>query len=87
MVVKHTMNQRGASLVEYSLLVSLVAILAIGGVRAYGAYVTKPFCRITGAIVSGGNANFYDWTVDQGPGGRPDCVDTTGWGDSVWYTP
>jgi Flp pilus assembly pilin Flp len=29
-------NQRGASLVEYALLVSLIALVAIAGVRALG---------------------------------------------------
>lgn len=78
------MKERGASLVEYSLLVSLIAILAIGGVRVLGANVTRPFCVVTGAIVSDGNANFYEWVPDDGSG-RPDCQNVTGLGNSVWY--
>jgi Flp pilus assembly pilin Flp len=79
------MRQQGASLIEYSLLVSLVAILAIGGVRIFGAYTTKPFCTITGTIVSEGSTIFYEWTEDDGSG-RPDCIEPSDWGgNSVWY--
>ncbi|GEM_PF-2003951 len=84
-VVNRTaMKERGASLVEYSLLVSLIAILAIGGVRVLGVNVTRPFCVVTGAIVSDGNANAYNWLPDDGSG-RPDCQEVGGFGGSVWY--
>jgi Flp pilus assembly pilin Flp len=82
-VISIRMRQRGASLIEYSLLVSLVAILAIGAVRIVGAYATKPFCTITGAIVSEGSENTYLWVPDNS-NGRPDCT-TPEWGSSVWY--
>ena len=79
------MNQRGASLVEYSLLVSLIAILAIGGARAMGAFVTRPFCVVTGAIVSDGNASAYEWEPNN-IDGKPDCIDRSNFSDeSVWY--
>lgn len=41
-----TKNQRGASLVEYSLLVALIALVAIGGVNTLGGTVNEKFVEI-----------------------------------------
>ena len=45
-------SQRGASLVEYALLVALIAIIAIVAVRALGNSVSSQFSR-SAAVISG----------------------------------
>ncbi len=43
-------RQRGASLVEYALLVALIAVIAIAGVRVLGQNVSKQFSMIASAV-------------------------------------
>lgn len=43
-------RQRGASLVEYALLVALIAVVAIVGVRALGENVSTQFSNIGAAV-------------------------------------
>ena len=43
-------RQRGASLVEYALLVALIAVVAIVGVRALGTQVSRQFSNIGSAV-------------------------------------
>ena len=43
-------RQRGASLVEYALLVALIAVVAIVGVRALGVQVSRQFSNIGSAV-------------------------------------
>ena len=43
-------RQRGASLVEYALLVALIAVVAIVGVRALGTQVSTQFSNIGSAV-------------------------------------
>ena len=43
-------RQRGASLVEYALLVALIAVVAIVGVRALGTQVSRQFSNIGAAV-------------------------------------
>jgi Flp pilus assembly pilin Flp len=43
-------SQRGASLVEYSLLVALIAVIAIVAVRAVGQKVSQKFSMIESTI-------------------------------------
>ena len=43
-------RQRGASLVEYALLVALIAVVAIVGVRALGEQVSTQFANIGSAV-------------------------------------
>ena len=55
----HSMQQRfrrdaGATMVEYGLMVALIAIVAIGAVAAIGSGVTNIFCTIAGALGGAG---------------------------------
>ena len=43
-------NEKGASLVEYALLVALIAIAAIVAVRALGSKVSQQFSRVGGQL-------------------------------------
>jgi pilus assembly protein Flp/PilA len=43
-------NQRGASLVEYALLVALIAIVAIVAVRTLGNTVSQQFSAVSNRI-------------------------------------
>jgi pilus assembly protein Flp/PilA len=43
-------QERGASLVEYALLVALIAVVAIAAVRALGTSVSKQFSAINAEI-------------------------------------
>jgi len=43
-------RQRGASLVEYALLVALIEVVAIVGVRALGTQVSRQFSNIGSAV-------------------------------------
>ena len=42
-----TASERGASLVEYALLVALLCVVAVGGVRAVGARVAVSLDSVT----------------------------------------
>ncbi len=61
-------DQRGASLVEYSLLVSLIAVIVIAGVRTTG---TKTQCRYESisAAMSGGSASCGETGYAEDEGG------------------
>jgi len=43
-------NERGASMVEYALLVSLIAIVAIGALQKLGNTTTNQYVKITTAL-------------------------------------
>ncbi len=45
-------RQRGASLVEYALLVALIAVVAIAGVRALGTSVSTQFSAIGSQLMA-----------------------------------
>jgi Flp pilus assembly pilin Flp len=45
-------GERGASMVEYALLVALIAIVAIGGLRALGNQVDGKFNQIQQTLVN-----------------------------------
>jgi pilus assembly protein Flp/PilA len=45
-------NQRGATLVEYALLVALVAVAAIGGITLLGTNTSSKFSSLAGQIGS-----------------------------------
>lgn len=51
-LVRKTDNkrQRGASMVEYALLVALIAVIAIVAVRVMGRQVSTEFSEITSAL-------------------------------------
>jgi len=46
----HTKTERGASMVEYALLVALIAIIAIAALRALGTQVSTNFSEVTSDI-------------------------------------
>ncbi|NMC62199.1 MAG: Flp family type IVb pilin [SAR324 cluster bacterium] len=52
--MKKKHNERGASLVEYALLVALIAIVAITSVRAAGTKVSQQFSEVGNAFVACG---------------------------------
>ena len=45
-----TASERGASMVEYGLLLALIAIIALVAVKAFGSGVSSQFSSITSAV-------------------------------------
>jgi Flp pilus assembly pilin Flp len=45
-----TASQRGAGMVEYGLLVGLIAIIAMVAVKAFGSGVSTQFSSITSSV-------------------------------------
>jgi pilus assembly protein Flp/PilA len=45
-VEENNKDQKGASLVEYALLVALIAIVAIAAVRSLGTSISKQFSTV-----------------------------------------
>jgi Flp pilus assembly pilin Flp len=60
---KNTNPERGASLVEYALLVALLCVVAVGGVRAVGAGVQHNLSYTGEQIGAGG----FDPAAPTGP--------------------
>lgn len=52
MAKKFRKNERGATLVEYSLLVALVAIVALGAVKAIGTQISGSFSKVNTELSS-----------------------------------
>jgi pilus assembly protein Flp/PilA len=50
MQAKFTTDERGASMVEYGLLLALIAVIAIVAVRALGTSVSTKFSTVDSAI-------------------------------------
>ena len=50
-VESNNKKQKGASLVEYALLVALIAVVAIAAVTALGTKVSQKFSQTTSALV------------------------------------
>lgn len=48
-IVKNKKNDRGASLVEYGLLVALIAVICIAAVKLLGQNVSTSFSQIASA--------------------------------------
>lgn len=46
-------EEKGASMVEYALLVALIAIIAIIAVRFLGTEVSETFSRVGSAVTTG----------------------------------
>jgi len=42
----HSSNQRGANLLEYSVLVALICIAVLGSMRAMGKGTSEKFCKV-----------------------------------------
>ena len=51
---RNARNQRGASLVEYALLVSLIAVAAMAILGTLGGSITQRFTEINNSISGGG---------------------------------
>ena len=51
--VRCTTSERGASLVEYALLVGLIAVVCIGAVGFFGGSLSNSFSRSGSSIVGG----------------------------------
>ena len=49
---KNAKNERGASLVEYALLVALIAVAAIAGIRTLGQNVSTSFSTVNSEITN-----------------------------------
>jgi len=47
---KFSSDERGASMVEYGLLLALIAVIAIVAVRALGSSVSTKFSEVTSTI-------------------------------------
>lgn len=54
MVKKDARSERGASMVEYALLVSLIAVVAITAVTTLGTSITGQFTNASNAISNAG---------------------------------
>jgi Flp pilus assembly pilin Flp len=64
-------QDRGASMVEFALLLALIAIIAIIGVKVLGHKTANTFCKVTGHLEEAGNPNLrYNPTTGQ-------CEDST----------
>ena len=51
---EHRRGERGANLVEYALLVAMIAIVCVGAVRALGGTTNEPYSAIESGIRNGG---------------------------------
>ena len=48
------LDDRGASLVEYALLVALIALVCIAAITSLGSTVSEQFSEIDSGLVNGG---------------------------------
>jgi Flp pilus assembly pilin Flp len=71
-------SERGATLVEKALLISLIVVIVILAARMLGARVTKPMCTATGALIYAGdpllNSMPVEWNIDPNTD-LPYCYD------------
>ena len=51
-IVQEEKKEKGASLVEYALLLALIAVVAIGGLRILGGEITTKFSDISSTLRS-----------------------------------
>src|SRR5947209_5712210 len=54
---KFVVAEEGASLVEYALLVALIAVVCIGGITALGGSINTMFQNLSGSLPSGSAAS------------------------------
>lgn len=52
---KNNKKQKGASLVEYALLVALIAVVCIVAIKAVGTKASGAFANISGQLASASN--------------------------------
>lgn len=49
-ILKNGKKERGASLVEYALLIALIAVLAIVAIRVLGTRISQQFSLVASAV-------------------------------------
>ena len=49
---KNDKKEKGASLVEYALLVALIAVVAIAGIRVLGANINAQYTGLAGSLTT-----------------------------------
>ena len=59
--ISKKIDERGAALVEYALLVALIAVVAIGAVRYFGEKVQQSFANTADIVVSGDTIGEQDF--------------------------
>ena len=47
---RHSRDERGASLVEYALLVALIALVCIAAVTLFGEAVQRPYSEVSSSL-------------------------------------
>ncbi len=71
-------SERGATMVEKALLISLIAVIVIPAARMLGATVTKPMCTATGHLIYAGDGSTgsipIEWGIDTNTD-LPYCYD------------
>lgn len=67
-------SERGASLVEYGLLLALLILIGIAAIKVMGATTTKPLCLATGALMSLDATHNVRWRINPDTD-KPQCVD------------
>lgn len=70
-------SERGATLVEKALLISLIAVMVIPAAKMLGATVTKPMCTVTGHLIYAGEGTGaipVNWDINRDTG-MPYCYD------------
>jgi len=53
--VQRSAAQRGAAMVEYSLLIALIAVIAISGIAVFGDQVSSQFSVIDSEVIGARN--------------------------------
>ena len=51
-IAKQSIIERGASLVEYGLLVALIAVVALSAVKLFGQNVSSSFSQSASALIA-----------------------------------
>jgi Flp pilus assembly pilin Flp len=69
---KNRATQAGASMFEYALMISLIALIGFGAYQYMGAATTKPFCEATGALMYENSATSVEWVIDP-DSKKPHC--------------
>jgi Flp pilus assembly pilin Flp len=70
---KNRATQAGASMFEYALMISLIAMIGFGAYQYMGAATTKPFCEATGALITNGETSYVQWRINPNTK-KPQCV-------------
>jgi len=57
LIIRYKLVQSGQGLVEYALILALVAIVVIGALVALGPQVSNVYCKITNSVIGSPTAN------------------------------